>query len=121
MADYSDLMKLEKKPKQSPPPVPTPLPTSPSPQQEEAGKPANLQTDKQVNLQASLHANPQASKPASRQTAQTEHPPLEKFSTYMRGDYKKRLKQVALDKDCDTYEVLQEAIAWYFQTLDTKK
>jgi hypothetical protein len=102
---------------------------SPSSDSNFAGLQANLQADKQVfpqtrkddyqqsgkeeKMQTRLHANPQTSKPANRQTI--------KFSTYMQADYKKRLKQLALDKDCDTYEVLQEAIELYFHTIDTKK
>jgi hypothetical protein len=128
MADYSDLMELERKPKQSSPPV-HPLPTNQPTQQEKADKPANVQAGKQTNLQTSkpesmqtdLHANVQAGKPVSMQVQNTKHPPLEKFSTYMRGDYKKRLKQLGLDKDCDAYEVLQEAVELDFQTLDKQK
>ncbi len=119
MADYSDLMKLEKQAKQSSPSVPSPLPINQTTPQELAGKPANLQagkptnmqTSKPVNLQARLHANLQAGKPAKP----------EKYSSYLPGQYKKRLKQKALDTDRKEYEILQEAIELYFRTLDEKK
>ena len=111
MADYNDLLKLEKKTKQPPLSVPSPLPTQQPLQGPDAGKPANLQADKQVSIQASKPASLQAGIPAKP----------EKYSSYLLAGYKKRLKQIALDTERKEYEVLQEAIEYYFSNIAKKK
>jgi hypothetical protein len=53
----------------------------------------------------------QTSKPANPQTGNK----LDKYSTYIRADYKKELKRLALETDRSDYEVLEEAVAFYLQ------
>ncbi len=61
MADYSELMKLERKVKQSS------LSPGQTGQRDVAGLPASTQAGKQTTQQASLHANLQTSKDTSTQ------------------------------------------------------
>ena len=70
---------------------------------------ANMQTSKDANLQAGLPASIQTGKQAS---VQDEKP--EKFSTYLRGDTKKRLKLQAIEEGRDGWEIVQEALDNYF-------
>ncbi len=91
MADYSDLMKLEKQAKQSSPSVPSPLPINQTTPQELAGKPANLQAGKPTNMQTSKPESVQARLQANLQAGKPAKP--EKYSSYLPGQYKKRLKQ----------------------------
>ncbi len=57
MADYNDLLKLEKKPKQPPLSVSSPLPTQQPLQKPDADKHVNLQAGKQVSMQTGKPAN----------------------------------------------------------------
>jgi len=80
----------------------------------QAGKPVNMQTNKQANLQAGLPAKMQTSLPANGQAG--KQVTVEKYSTYLRPDYKKELKLLALEADKKDYEILEEAVALYLQT-----
>jgi hypothetical protein len=40
---------------------------------------------------------------------------FEKFSTYLRPGYKKILKNIANDRDCKSYEILDEALTAFFE------
>jgi hypothetical protein len=42
---------------------------------------------------------------------------FEKYSTYLRPGYLKKIKLAALEKDCDSYEILDEALTHYFDGL----
>jgi hypothetical protein len=41
---------------------------------------------------------------------------FEKYSTFIRSAHKKNLKILALENDCNDYEVLDEALAAYFDS-----
>jgi len=76
--------------------------------------PANQQAGMEVNLQTSIPVSKQTSLPANQQADKKVG--IEKFSSYLRPDYRKELKRVALDEDKKDYEILEEAIAHYLQT-----
>jgi hypothetical protein len=42
---------------------------------------------------------------------------FDKYSTYLRPGYLKKIKLAALEKDCDSYEILDEALTLYFDDL----
>src|SRR3954453_8576603 len=48
---------------------------------------------------------------ASEQQSKTQE--FEKYSTFIRSTHKRKLKMIALEKDCKDYEVLDEALATY--------
>jgi len=107
MADYSDLMKLEKKPK---PPT--------SSFATDTAQPvillANQQTSKEGKKQTSLPTNQLASKPANQQTSKQ----FKKFGSYLREESIKALKHLALQIDRKEYEVLQDAVDFYLKHKD---
>jgi hypothetical protein len=60
-------------------------------------------------------------KPATMQTGkslnalQQKQDKFEKYSTYLRPGYRKMLKSIALERDCDAYEVLDEALTLFLE------
>ena len=42
---------------------------------------------------------------------------FEKYSTYLRPGYLKKIQFLALDKDCADYEIVDEALTQYFSSL----
>jgi hypothetical protein len=136
MADYSELMKLEKKQKPSPLPVITPSEqTQPAsyPANQQTSRPGNQETDKETNQQTSepvsqktdLLANQQTSEPVnqedskeaneqiSKPTNQQTSKQLRKIGSYLREDSLKALKQIAVLTDRKDYEILQDAVDFY--------
>ena len=65
---------------------------------------------------------PNGKKPARRHTGksinalQLKQDKFDKYSTYLRPGYKKELKSIALERDCKDYEVLDEALTFFFDT-----
>ena len=119
MADYSDLMKLEKKTKTPTPPAAILTPPPPIDIDKSASLLANQQTSKEENQQASKEANQQTSKEEKKQTNkpvnQQASKLLKKFGSYLREDSIKALKQIALLTDRKDYEVLQDAVDFYLK------
>ncbi len=143
MANYEELMNLEKKPKQ-------PLADS-SVQNKQASEetvrgpasvksndqeiiqspplPANHQTGLEAKMFASLHAIQQGSKPANQQSSKevskqtglssNQHGSkmLKKFSSYLTEHSLKGLKRIAFETDRKDYEVLQEAVDTFLARL----
>jgi hypothetical protein len=60
-------------------------------------KPANMQTGKSLNAM------------------QQKQDKFEKYSTYLRPGYRKLLKSIALERDCDAYEILDEALTLFLE------
>jgi hypothetical protein len=64
---------------------------------------------------------PNGKKPASKQTGksinalQSKQDKFEKYSTYLRPGYRKMLKSIALERDCDAYEILDEALTAFLE------
>ena len=64
---------------------------------------------------------PNGKKPVSKQTGksinalQSKQDKFEKYSTYLRPGYRKMLKSIALERDCDAYEILDEALTAFFE------
>jgi len=115
MADYSELMKLEKKPH---PPLSSP--------RKDATPPLEPQvTNKLVNQQDSLLAKKQTSSEVKKPTSQLVNFPtskevnqqgsklLKKFGSYLPPETIKSLKRYAFENDQEVYEVLKEAIDLY--------
>jgi hypothetical protein len=44
----------------------------------------------------------------------------QKFTSVIRPDYKRRLRRLAFDRDCDPCDILEEALTLYFAGLDKK-
>ncbi|SRR5438128_484908 len=92
MADYSELMKLEKKPH---PPLSSPKKdTVPV---EQTRNPESLKSGKPETLKTRLPENPKA----------------QKYSTQLPPSLIKRIKQHALEQDIKDYEVVQFALEAY--------
>ena len=45
----------------------------------------------------------------------------QKFTSVIRPDYKRRLRRLAFDRDCDPCDVLEDALTLYFDGLDKKR
>ncbi len=118
MADYSDLMKLEKKAK--PPTLPVDLPTSPT--MTDTDKPASLLVNqlasKEVKKQASLLVNQLASKPANQQTSKLANQQTtkekKKYGTYLREESIAAIQMLAVQTKRKDHEVLQNIVDAYF-------
>lgn len=113
MADYSELMKLEKKP------VAPKAPTEPAPTKDVVNKSTNQQvnksSDQQINKLTSQHTDisthQQVNKSASQHTSKT----LKRFGSYLTLESLKELKRIAFESDKKDYEVLQEAVDEYLK------
>jgi hypothetical protein len=101
MGRFDALTQLEetqvpaKKPSTQPPDESFPVSEEPQPPSEK--KPASRQTDKSINA------------------LQSKQDKFEKYSTYLRPGYRKMLKSIALERDCDAYEILDEALTAFFE------
>jgi hypothetical protein len=93
--------------------VPAKKPSTQSP-----GDISPLADEPQLQLEKKQTAN--GKKPASRQAGksinalQPKQDKFEKYSTYLRPGYRKMLKSLALERDCDAYEILDEALTLFF-------
>ena len=65
-------------------------------------------------IEVSVQTQKQPTPLASEQRSKTQD--FEKYSTFIRSAHKKNLKILALEKDCNDYEVLDEALAAYFDS-----
>ncbi len=45
----------------------------------------------------------------------------QKFTSVIRPDYKRRLKSLAYNRDCDPCDVLEDALTFYFDSLERSK
>jgi hypothetical protein len=74
----------------------------------------------ELELQSAKKQTANGKKPASRQTGksinalQPKQDKFEKYSTYLRPGYRKMLKSLALERDCDAYEILDKALTLFF-------
>ena len=60
--------------------------------------------------------NPEIQQPSKSVNAlQSKLEKFDKYSTYLRPGYKKLLKTIANDRDCKSYEVLDEALTAFFE------
>jgi hypothetical protein len=84
----------------------TPLGDTTSPTQPASGK-----------KQRASGKNPAPQQPGKSINAlQPKLDKFEKYSTYLRPGYKKILKNIANDRDCKAYEVLDEVLTAFFET-----
>ncbi len=113
MADYSELMKLEKKP------VAPQVPMKQTTTQEVVNKSTSQLVNKSVNQQINKSTNQQndrstnqlVNKSIHQQTSKT----LKRFGSYLTIESFKELKRIAFESDKKDYEVLQEAVDAYLQ------
>ena len=123
MGRYDTLLEPSKPPV-SKPIIPAPnqelLPSEKEPTNTEAAsiptsvqtrKVANGQTSKPVSPQTGLHANPQTGKPAN----------IQKYSTYLTLECKRRLKRLAFETERKDYEVLIEAVEQHLERQKSSK
>jgi len=116
MADYSELMKLEKKPK-----TPLSSPKNVTVPVELPRNPENLKSRIPETLKPSFPENPLSGKPESSlsrkpETLKPRLPEIqkaEKYSTQLPPSLIKRIKQQALEQDIKDYEVVQFALEAY--------
>ena len=124
MADYSDLMKLERKTKTPLPLVDTPNPNNSLSLPQSADLLANQQTSNDTKKQTSLLANQQTSKEVNQQTSkdakEQTSKQLKKFGSYLTEESIKSLKQIAVMTDRKDYEVLQDAVDFFLQQKDDR-
>src|SRR6266566_2874475 len=116
MADYSELMKLEKKPNtplSSPKNITVPVELPRKPETLKSGLPENVkpafpENQKTGKPESGLSRNPETLKPRLPET-----PKAEKYSTQLPPSLIKRIKQQALEQDIKDYEVVQFALEAY--------
>jgi len=116
MADYSQLMNLERKAKAVPSPVPAAPAVVPANQQaskegnQPERKPANPQPSKSADQQITKEAKKHASKPANQQTTKEK----KKYTSYLREDSISSIQILAIRTNRKDHEVLQEIVDSYF-------
>jgi len=76
-----------------------------------ASKEANLQTNKQVSKQGNKEASRLTSEVEKKQADKV----VKKFASYLTSESIRAIKQVALDTNRKSYEVLQEAVDLYLK------
>src|SRR6266705_1687319 len=103
MADYTELMKLEKKPN-----TPLSSPKNVTVPVEQTRNPENLKSRIPETLKPSFPENPLSGKPESSLSRKPE-----KYSTQLPPSLIKRIKQQALEQDIKDYEVVQFALEAY--------
>ena len=64
--------------------------------------------------------SPQTDKPVSTQVDKTTKPQVEKYTTHLTPATIKAVKWYALEHDLKDYEVVQQALALFFETRNTK-
>jgi hypothetical protein len=61
--------------------------------------------------------SPAPSHPApSKSIVQPKSQDFDKYSTTIRIEYRKKLKMLALERECNDYDILDEALAAYFDS-----
>jgi hypothetical protein len=125
MADYSDLMKLEKKAKPAPPAVPAAIVPSPDnttfasllanqqtskEEKKQTSLPENQHASKEVTQQISKETNQQKSTVSSQQTTKEK----KKYGTYLREDSISAIQMLAIQTKQKDHVVLQEIVDLYF-------
>jgi hypothetical protein len=131
MGRFDALTQLEEKQSQkqeNPAVPPLPLPTPPQAGQEtqDNTRPASSRGD---NSPPSASVQPERKQRApakktealqpskSSTTLQLKQGKYEKYSTYLRPGYKKELNVIAAQRECNAYDLLDEALTLYFSTL----
>lgn len=110
MADYSQLMNLEK---QKLKPVTTPVVLPRNPESQKSGKPENQKPSLPETLKSGKPENNLSGKPETLKTRLPESGKAEKYSTQLPPSLIKRIKQHALEQDIKDYEVVQFALEAY--------
>lgn len=92
---------------------------NPLSQPREAVKPINMytnpQVDKTTSIQVDKETTPQTDKPVSGEMAKQSSGQVVKYTTHLKPETIKAVKQIALDTDRKDYEVLQEAVEDYLK------
>lgn len=92
---------------------------NPLSQPREAVKPINMytnpQVDKTTSIQVDKEVTPQTDKPVSSEKGKQASGQVVKYTTHLKPETIKAVKQIALDTDRKDYEVLQEAIEDYLK------
>jgi hypothetical protein len=79
-----------------------------------AEKPTNPQVSKPTNVENHEPTNPQVDKAINKRTYKPVTPQVEKYTTQLRPDTIKAIKQCALDQDVHDYDIVQEALDQFF-------
>jgi hypothetical protein len=87
--------------------------TTPPPQSQQPVRSDALEAQKKSERDA--HTNPQIGKDVPIE--QFNGGKFDKYSTYLRPGYKKILKSISLERECKDYEVLDQALEKYFDSL----
>jgi hypothetical protein len=90
------------------------MPTIQKPAVVNRASPAVSERSKPSLIDASVQTQKLPSTLASEPRVKTQE--FEKYSTFIRSAHKKTLKILALENDCNDYEVLDEALAAYFDS-----
>ena len=116
MADYSELMKLEKKPNtplSSPKNVTVPVELPRKPENPKSRIPDTLKPSFPENLLSGKPESSLSRKPETLKSRLPEIQKAEKYSTQLPPSLIKRIKQQALEQDIKDYEVVQFALEAY--------
>jgi hypothetical protein len=95
----------------------------------ETGKPSRaIPPDKMNDEPREKNAPPKIERPNRSITYKPNKVPIksnnsirQKFTSVIRPDYKRRLRRLAFDRDCDPCDILEDALTFYFDGLDKKK
>ena len=82
------------------------------------GKPTNPQVSNPTSRKAHKPTKPQIEKPTTQQNRKTTSTPVVKYTTHLRSETIKAIKQYSLDHDEHDYDIVQEAMDYFFSLKD---
>ena len=81
-------------------------------------KPINQQVSNPASWKAHKPTKPQIEKPTTQQNRKTTSTPVVKYTTHLRSETIKAIKQYSLDHDEHDYDIVQEALDYFFSLKD---
>lgn len=82
------------------------------------GNPTNQQVRKPTSGKAHKPTKPQIEKPTTQQNRKTTSTPVFKYTTHLRAETIKAIKQYSLNHDEHDYDIVQEALDYFFSLKD---
>src|SRR6266566_5120856 len=85
---------------------------------QQVDKTTSILVGKPTNGKAYKPTKPQREKPTTQQNRKTTSTPVVKYTTHLRSETIKAIKQYSLDHDEHDYDIVQEAMDYFFSLKD---
>ncbi len=87
---------------------------------QQVDKTTSVLVGKPINTSRKAHkpTKPQIEKPTTQQNRKTTSTPVVKYTTHLRSETIKAIKQYSLDHDENDYDIVQEAMDYFFSLKD---